>query len=106
MRTKLLAVIICALALPTAALAQVRQIPEDARRGHIAHLHGPVVEIDGQQMRLSAGAQIRNRDNLIVVPASVPPGAPAKYVLDATGQIHRVWLLTPQETAAPDKQGG
>ena len=106
MRTKLLAILICALALPTAVLAQTRLIPDTARRGHIAHVQGPIVQIDGQQMRLSAGAQIRNRDNLIIVPTSVPPGALAKYVLDAAGQIHRVWLLTPQEAAAPDKKGG
>jgi len=106
MRTKLLAILICALALPTAALAQVRHLPDGAKRGHIAHVRGPIVQIDGQQMRLSAGAQIRNRDNLIIVPTSVPPGALVKYVLDAAGQIHRVWLLTPQEAATPDKKGG
>jgi hypothetical protein len=102
MRRKLLALLICALVLPAAAMAQVRQIPNDAKRGRIVHVQGSMVEIDGQPMRLSAGAQIRNRDNLIIMPVSVRPGARVKYTLDGAGQIHRVWVLTAEEAAAPD----
>ena len=104
MRRKLLALLICALVLPAAAMAQVRQIPNDAKRGRIVHVQGSMVEIDGQPMRLSAGAQIRSRDNLFIVPMSLPPGALVKYTLDGSGQIHRVWVLTPEEEAAPDKK--
>jgi hypothetical protein len=104
MRRKLLAVLICALVLPLTAMAQVRQIPDDANRGNIVHVQDTMVEIDGQPMRLSAGAQIRSLDNLIIVPMSVPRGALVKYTLDGTGQIHRVWVLTPEEAAAPEKK--
>ena len=104
MRRKLLALLLCALLLPAAALAQMRQIPDIAKRGNITHIQDSIVEIDGQQMRLSAGAQIRNRDNLFIVPMSLPPGAPVKYILDGAGQIHRVWVLTAEEAAAPDKK--
>ena len=104
MRRKLLALLICALVLPAAAMAQVRQIPDGAKRGIIVHLQGNMVEIDGQAMRLSAGAQIRSRDNLIIVPMSLPPGALVKFTLDGMGQIHRVWVLTAEEAAAPDKR--
>jgi hypothetical protein len=102
MRTRLLALLLCVLALP-AAFAQVRQIPDSAKRGSIVHIQETIVEIDGQRMLLSAGAQIRSRDNLLIVPMSLPPGAPVKYTLDASGRLHRVWVLTPEETAAPDK---
>jgi hypothetical protein len=102
-RTKLLALLLCALLLPVAALAQLRQIPDSARRGHIVHIQDTIVEVDGQRMRLSAAAQIRSRDNLFIVPMSLPPGALVKYTLDAMGQIHRIWVLTPEEAAAPDK---
>ncbi|MBE0619892.1 MAG: hypothetical protein IH605_04805 [Burkholderiales bacterium] len=104
MRTKFLALLICALLLPAAAAAQLRQIPDFAKRGKIVRIQGSIVEFDGMQMRLSAGAQIRSRDNLIIVPASLPPGALVKYVLDGTGQIHRVWVLTAEEAAATDKK--
>ena len=102
MRRKLLALLICALVLPVTAMAQVRQIPNGAKRGNIVHLQDTTVEIDGRPMRLSAGAQIRNRDNLIIMPVSVRPGARVKYTLDGAGQIHRVWVLTAEEAAAPD----
>lgn len=104
MRRKLLALLICALVVPAAAVAQVRQIPDFAKRGSIVHIQDIIVEIDGQAMRLSAGAQIRSRDNLFIVPMSLPRGAPVKYTLDGSGQIHRVWVLTPEEAAAPDKK--
>ncbi len=104
MRTKLFALLICALMLPAAATGQLRQIPDSAKRGNIVHIQGSIVEIDGQQMQLSAGAQIRSRDNLFIVPMSLPPGALVKYVLDGAGQIRRVWVLTPEEAAAPDKK--
>lgn len=104
MRRKLLALLICVLMLPTAAIAQVRRIPDFAKRGNIVHIQGTIVEIDGTRMRLSAGAQIRSRDNLTMVPTSLPPGSSVKYVLDGTGQIHRVWLLTSAEAAAADKK--
>jgi hypothetical protein len=104
MRRKLLALLICALVMPAAAMAQARLIPDSARRGSIVHIQDTIVEIDGQQMRLSAGAQIRSRDNLFIVPMSLPSGALVKYTLDGSGQIHRVWVLTAEEAAAPDKK--
>jgi hypothetical protein len=104
MRRKLLALLICALVLPAVVVAQVRQIPDGAKRGTIVHIQDTIVEINGQPMRLSAGAQIRSRDNLFIVPMSLPSGAPVKYTLDVSGQIHRVWVLTAEEEAAPDKK--
>lgn len=104
MQRKLLALLICALVVPAAALAQLRQIPDAAKRGSIVHIQDAIVEVDGQRMRLSAGAQIRSRDNLFIVPMSLPRGAPVKYTLDGSGQIHRVWVLTAEEAVAPDKK--
>ena len=104
MRRKLFALLISALFLPAVVMAQVRTIPDDAKRGSIVHIQGAAVEIDGQPMRLSPGAQARGRNNLIIVPMSLPPGALVKYTLDGTGQIHRVWVLTEEEAAAPDKK--
>jgi hypothetical protein len=103
MRRKLSALLICVLFMSVSAVAQVRQIPAGAKRGSIVHIEDVVVEIDGRRMRLSAGAQTRSQNNLIIVPTSLPSGALVKYTLDGTGQIHRVWVLTPEEAAAPDK---
>ena len=53
-------------------------------------------------MQLAAGAIIRDRQNLIIVPVTIPrEGAWAAYSLNRDGQIFRVWLLTPAELARP-----
>jgi len=90
------------LALP--AQAQLRTIPPDTKRGEIQHVYDMVVEIDGQRMQLAPGAQIRDPDNRIVLPAALPPDTIVKYKLDSLGMVSRVWILSPQEAAQPDSQ--
>lgn len=94
-----------ALALAAPAAAQLRPIPDDAKRGLIQHVADMVVSVDGKEMKLAPGATIRNQQNLIIVPVTLPrDGALAEYVLDASGQILRVWLLTREEAERPKKQ--
>jgi hypothetical protein len=83
--------------------AQLRTIPEDAVRGTMRHVQNTIIEIDGQRALLSAGAQIRGVSNTIVLPTALPPDSLVKYQRDQAGQVHRVWILTPQEAAQPDK---
>ena len=79
------------------ALGQLRTIPEEARRGQMSHLQDMVVAIDGKPARLSPGAQIRDPDNRLVLPVSLPGDSDVKYVVDESGMVHRVWILTAQE---------
>ena len=90
--------------LCTTAAAQLRTIPADAKLGTMRHLGDTIVEIDGQRARLSAGAQIRSQANTIVLPTALPPDSLVKYQLNEAGQVHRVWILTPQEAAQPQAQ--
>jgi len=90
-------------------LAQTRPspIPEDSRRGYIRHVEEMAVTVDDKAMQLAAGAIIRNQQNLIIVPVTLPrEGAWAAYNLDRDGQVFRVWLLTPDELARPRPGGG
>jgi hypothetical protein len=88
--------------LCNSVLSQSRLIPEAARRGLIRHVQSQVISIDGNPAYLSPGANIRDTRNLIIVPTAMPPdGALADYLLDVNGQVHRVWLLTPEEAAVP-----
>lgn len=91
--------LICLCALCAAAQAQLRAIPGEAKRGEIRHVQDMIVSIDGARQRLAPGAQIRDPDNRIVLPAALPAGAPVRYLVDAQGQVHRVWILTPAEAA-------
>ncbi len=97
----LLATAVFALAT-TAAQAQFRTIPAEAKRATLSHVQGMTVEIDGRRTQLAAGAQIRDGRNLIVLPTAVPPGVRIKYLADAQGQVARIWILSPQEEAQPD----
>ncbi len=98
-----------ALLWAVSVLAQARPspIPQDSRRGYIRHVEEMAVTVDDKAMQLAAGAIIRDRQNLIIVPLTIPrEGAWAAYNLDRDGQIFRVWLLTPDELARPSPEGG
>jgi hypothetical protein len=110
----MLRILILAIGLSAslAAVAQVRSIPADTRRGLLTHIEGTSVNLrhtaffvfwSDKTMQLSSGAQIRDASNLIIQPAQVPPSSLVKYMLDAEGNVHRVWILTQQEAAQPDK---
>ena len=105
LRIGIASVAAAALLSAGAVCAQLRTIPDDAKRGQIRHVREMIVEIDGTQVRLSPGAQIRSRENLIVLPAALPANAQlVKYQLDPGGLVHRVWMLTDEEAARPDKK--
>ena len=99
---RMLLVVLAGVLLCNSVLAQSRLIPDAARRGFIRHVQSQVISIDGNPTYLSPGANIRDTRNLIIVPTAMPPdGALADYLLDINGQVHRVWLLTPEEAAIP-----
>lgn len=87
-------------ALP--ALAQMRTIPAEARRGELRHLQDMLVELNGRRAQLAPAAQIRDQNNLIVLPVSLEPPVLVKYMLDPQGQLLRVWILNATEAAQPD----
>jgi len=98
-----------ALLWAVSLLAQTRSspIPQDSKRGYIRHVQEMAVTVDDKTMQLAAGAIIRDRQNLIIVPVTIPrEGAWAAYSLNRDGQIFRVWLLTPDELARPRPEGG
>ena len=85
---------------PGARAQPLRQIPSDARFGEFELVSYPDATIDGQAIRLGAGAQIRDARNMIVLPSTVSGRHPALYRLDPNGQLWRVWLLAPEEIEA------
>ena len=93
----LLVLLVALLAVPVAA--QLRTIPKDAQRAEIRHVQANIVELNGQRTLLAPGAQIRDTSNRIMMPTALPAGAPVKYRLDFQGQVHEVWILSPEEAA-------
>ena len=91
--------LLAAALLAPAAHAQLRTVPADAKPATLRHLQDMIVELDGKPARLSPGAQIRDRYNRLVLPTSLADKVVVKYLTDATGMVHRVWILTPEEVA-------
>ena len=89
--------VLLAFAFAASAQAPNRTIPADAKRAWLKHVQQFVVDVDGQQRQLAAGAQIRDESNRIVLPASLGAARDVKYVEDGEGRIRQVWILAPQE---------
>lgn len=90
-----------ALAAPHAARAQLqRSFPEKARLGRLEMRIFPEAVLDGETVRLAAAARIHDANNRIVMPASLSGTYDVLVADDASGQIARVWILTPAELAA------
>jgi hypothetical protein len=99
MGMKRLVVMALAFCFCGAAVAQLRSLPANAKRGEMRHIQDMIIEIDGTPQRLAPGAQIRDASNLIIAPAALPPASRVKYELDADGMVRRVWILTDAEAA-------
>ena len=95
--------LIIAVLFASAAAAQLRTIPANAKRAEMSHVAENRVSVNGQPAQLSPGAQIRDPLNRIIMPATLPPGSPVRYQLDGAGLVHRVWILSPEEADQPEK---
>jgi hypothetical protein len=92
-------------AVPVLAQTRPSPIPQNSARGYIRHVEQMAVTVDDNAMQLAAGAIVRDRQNLIIMPVTIPrEGAWAAYNLNRDGQILRVWLLTPDELARPSSE--
>ena len=85
--------------IATPVAAQLRTIPKDARLAEIRHVQANVVELNGRQVQLAAGARIRDTSNRIIMPTALPAGALVKFRLNGMGEVHEVWLVTREEAA-------
>ena len=90
------------MSLSVAVAQTARLLPADAARGSLTYVQGNIVTLDGQRLKLAPGSQIRGQNNLIVMPAALPPRSLVKYRLDRNGDLVQVWVLTPGEAARPD----
>ncbi len=94
--------LIVAALVASSAMAQPvqRPFPATALRGEIAFGQPPEIVLNGQPARLSPGARIRGSNNLIVMSgALLGRSAVVHYVVDSTGLVHDVWILTDDERA-------
>ncbi len=69
-----------------------------ALRGVLVVTQPPEILLNDQPARLSPGARIRGRNNLLVLSGALI-GQPlqVRYLLDTSGLVHEVWILTDAE---------
>lgn len=83
-----------------AAMGVFRTIPAAALRGEMQPPWQRLTRIDGKELQLAPGVQIRDQNNRIILPGSIAQPLLVKYLIDPNGQIIRVWVLTAEEAAA------
>ncbi|MEJ8839916.1 hypothetical protein [Ramlibacter sp. AN1133] len=91
----------------SAACAQnfVREAPKDVKPAIIAvSATPPIITVDGKEDRLSPGARVRDRNNMLVLSGALAGKTLyTVYRRDSAGLVHEVWLLNEEEYA---KVGG
>ena len=83
-----------------------RAFPEGTKKGELAPIAGMIdIVIDGKTLNRAPGMQIRNQQNLIVMPMTIQGKNDVVFLTDASGAVHRVWMLQPTEaTTYPQKK--
>lgn len=81
----------------SASAQLMRSFPIDSKLGELKAFAYPEIKIDKQTLHLGAGSQIRDENNLIILPATMSKKGPVRYQMDTMGNVHRIWFLTPDE---------
>lgn len=77
----------------------VRVFPQDSQFGKLKSFSYPQFKIDKEKkaMVMGVGGQIRDTDNLIIMPNALNKTGYIRYQVDSMGLIYRIWFLTPEE---------
>lgn len=85
----------------TAAFGQavMRDAPRDVKPAIIAvSATPPIITVDGKPDRLSPGARVRDRNNMLVLSGALAGKTLyTVYKRDSAGLVHEVWLLNQEE---------
>ena len=84
-------------ATATALAQSPRSLPPDSRLARMTYSGDMTVIVDGYAAALTMGAQIRNEQNLIIVPSALPNLSLVRYTADHDGRIDRVWVVRADE---------
>ncbi len=104
-RTSLLLLIVLMAMAQSIFSQQTRTFPVESQLGNLTSVSFPVFVINNQQMQMGPGGQIRGIDNLIILPNAANYVGLIRYQLDFMGNLHRVWILTPDEVKEAENQG-
>lgn len=78
-----------------------RLLPANGKLGQLVgqqHQY-PLVQIDRKVLRVAPGGAIVDQNNRFIVHGALPASAHVLYVLDNRGDVSRIIMLTPAESA-------
>ena len=76
----------------------IRQFPQNAKRGELVILTAPDIAMDSKPDRLSPAVRIRDINNNLVLSGTLAnQKLVVNYVRDNTGLVHNVWVLNAEE---------
>ncbi len=100
----LLSLVTALLAASATAQDLPQRIPPmaaNALRGELVVTLPPEILLNGQPARLSPGARIRGRNNLLLLSGTVVGQTlQVRYLPDTSGLVHQVWILNDVELQA------
>jgi hypothetical protein len=77
---------------------RLQKLPPEAQVGLMQPISGDgMIVIGDKRLQLSPAIQIRNLQNMIVVPMNVTEATNVVYLNDMYGSVHRVWMITRDE---------
>ncbi|HUL41838.1 MAG TPA: hypothetical protein VLV32_08030 [Burkholderiales bacterium] len=90
------------LAFQLCALAG-RLLPQNGVLGELTASSYPYVIIGDKKLHLAPGSLIFDQNNRIILPNYLPRKATVLYSVDSNGDLHEMWILTPEEVANLNK---
>lgn len=85
--------------------AQLRQLPQNGKRGVTGEkMQLPLVRIGRETLKLAPGGLIFDTHNRTIVHGSLPEGADVWYQMNFSGEVQRIYILTPVEQQRLDQQ--
>ena len=76
----------------------IRQFPQEAKRGELVVLMAPDIALDSKPDRLSPAVRIRDINNHLVLSGTlVNQKLVVNYLRDGAGLVHQVWVLNAEE---------
>jgi hypothetical protein len=100
LRSSALALVATLLAASAWAQMGLRPFPPQTQRAVMQITQTPDLLLNGKSERLSPGARIHGRDNLLVMSGTLTgQKVLVHYVRESSGQVYEVWILTDAEAA-------
>lgn len=69
-------------------------IPAGTKKGTLQASNGFEVLLDGKACQLAPGAQIRDSNNLLIMPFALEQQVPVRYLQNDDGQLTRAWVIS------------